>query len=153
MLVASLALIIVNRICGLVIPSSSKYLVDNVIVKGQMRLLPPLLMAAVEVDRIDEVLFVAKAPSGVLHPPDLGIEVEQVKKEIRVVRSEPGKPFARAGVRKGDTVVAISGTKVSSVNEFRRALRRVLCGTGESILDLRRKGKACRVEVEFAKVP
>jgi len=39
------ALMIISRVCGLVLPVSSKYLIDNVIGKNQLRLLVPLVLA------------------------------------------------------------------------------------------------------------
>ena len=44
-LAAGFALMIVSRVCGLVLPVSTKYLVDNVIGKKQMQLLTPLVLA------------------------------------------------------------------------------------------------------------
>jgi len=38
-------LMIISRICGLVLPASSKYLIDNVIGKNQLSLLAPLVLA------------------------------------------------------------------------------------------------------------
>ena len=38
-------LMIVSRICGLVLPASSKYLIDNVIGKNQLSLLIPIVLA------------------------------------------------------------------------------------------------------------
>jgi len=39
------ALMVISRVCGLVLPISSKYLIDNVIGKNQLRLLVPLVLA------------------------------------------------------------------------------------------------------------
>ena len=38
-------LMVISRVCGLVLPASSKYLIDNVIGKGQLSLLAPLVLA------------------------------------------------------------------------------------------------------------
>ncbi len=43
-LAAGFALMIISRICGLVLPISTKYLVDNVIGKKQLHLLTPLVL-------------------------------------------------------------------------------------------------------------
>ena len=45
-LAAGLALMLISRIAGLVLPASSKYLIDDVIGKGNHQLLPLLAMAA-----------------------------------------------------------------------------------------------------------
>ncbi len=44
-LAAGFLLMIVNRVCGLVLPGSTKFLVDNIIGKKQFQLLPPLVLA------------------------------------------------------------------------------------------------------------
>src|SRR5579872_3513212 len=44
-LAAGFGLMIINRICGLVLPGSTKYLVDNVFGKHQYNLLGPLVLA------------------------------------------------------------------------------------------------------------
>ncbi len=45
LLAAGLLLVAVNRVCGLVLPASAKFLIDNVISKHQTRLLLPLVGA------------------------------------------------------------------------------------------------------------
>jgi ABC-type multidrug transport system fused ATPase/permease subunit len=45
LLLAGFGLIAINRIAGLVLPGSTKFLVDNVLVKGQARLLLPIVLA------------------------------------------------------------------------------------------------------------
>ena len=47
LLMAGAALMIVNRVCGLALPVSSKYLIDNVMRKGQLGLLAPIVFAVV----------------------------------------------------------------------------------------------------------
>jgi subfamily B ATP-binding cassette protein MsbA len=39
------ALMVISRVCGLVLPASTKYLIDNVINKRQLQLLAPLVLA------------------------------------------------------------------------------------------------------------
>lgn len=43
LIVGSFALMIVNRACGLVLPASSRYLIDNVMYKGQASMLPKII--------------------------------------------------------------------------------------------------------------
>ena len=50
-LVIGLALMLISRVCGLVLPTSSKYLIDNVIGKHQMSLLLPLVLAVLAAHR------------------------------------------------------------------------------------------------------
>ena len=47
LLLAGAALMVVNRVCGLALPISSKFLIDNVMRKGQMNLLTPIVLAVV----------------------------------------------------------------------------------------------------------
>jgi len=44
-LALGLGLMVINRISGLVLPLSTRYLIDNVILKKQMALLTPLVLA------------------------------------------------------------------------------------------------------------
>jgi subfamily B ATP-binding cassette protein MsbA len=46
-LLAGAALMIVNRVCGLALPISTKFLIDNVMRKGQASLLLPIVLAVV----------------------------------------------------------------------------------------------------------
>jgi ABC-type multidrug transport system fused ATPase/permease subunit len=47
LLLLGLALVAINRVAGLVLPGSSRYLFDNVIDKHQVNLLPPIVLAVV----------------------------------------------------------------------------------------------------------
>jgi subfamily B ATP-binding cassette protein MsbA len=47
LLLLGAALMIVNRVCGLALPFSTKYLVNNVMLKGEVKLLLPLVLAVV----------------------------------------------------------------------------------------------------------
>jgi ABC-type multidrug transport system fused ATPase/permease subunit len=47
LLLLGAALMIVNRVCGLVLPVSSKYLIDNVMRRGQVKLLLPIVLCVV----------------------------------------------------------------------------------------------------------
>jgi ABC-type bacteriocin/lantibiotic exporter with double-glycine peptidase domain len=47
LLAAGAALMVVNRVCGLALPISSKFLIDNVMRKGQISLLTPIVLVVV----------------------------------------------------------------------------------------------------------
>ena len=47
LLLAGAALMVVNRICGLALPISTKFLIDNVMRKGEIKLLTPIVLAVV----------------------------------------------------------------------------------------------------------
>src|SRR5262249_42532514 len=47
LLAVGFALMIVNRLCGLVLPASTKFLVDDIVGKRHMQLLTPLILAVI----------------------------------------------------------------------------------------------------------
>ena len=47
LLLAGAALMVVNRVCGLALPVSTKFLIDNVMRRGQIGLLTPIVLAVV----------------------------------------------------------------------------------------------------------
>jgi subfamily B ATP-binding cassette protein MsbA len=47
LLLGGAGLMIINRVCGLALPISSKFLIDNVMRKGQIKLLTPIVLAVV----------------------------------------------------------------------------------------------------------
>jgi ABC-type bacteriocin/lantibiotic exporter with double-glycine peptidase domain len=47
LLLVGAALMVVNRVCGLALPVSSKFLIDNVMRKGQIHVLGPIVLAVV----------------------------------------------------------------------------------------------------------
>jgi subfamily B ATP-binding cassette protein MsbA len=55
LLLFGLLLIAISRVCGLVLPYSSKYLIDNVLSKQQYNLLTPLILAVVAATAIQGV--------------------------------------------------------------------------------------------------
>ena len=55
LLLVGLLLMAINRLAGLVLPASTKFLVDNVIAKRQIRLLGPLVLAIVAATAIQGV--------------------------------------------------------------------------------------------------
>jgi hypothetical protein len=80
-------------------------------------------------------------------PAQAGISVEANDGGMRVKESAADKPFARAGVRAGDVVVAIDSTAVPSFEVFRRQLRKHLAREGEFTLKLRRGDAVLEVRV------
>ena len=47
LLLAGAGLMVINRVCGLALPISSKFLIDNVMRKGQINLLAPIVLGVV----------------------------------------------------------------------------------------------------------
>ena len=54
-MVVGFVLMVVNRLSGLILPASTKYLFDNVILKKQTHLLIPLTLAVVGATLVDSV--------------------------------------------------------------------------------------------------
>ena len=54
-LLAGGGLMVINRICGLALPVSSKFLIDNVMRKGQFNLLVPIVLGVLAATVIQAV--------------------------------------------------------------------------------------------------
>jgi hypothetical protein len=55
-----------------------------------------------------------------------GVQIEAAKSGVRVKDLDASRSFAKAGLRKGDIIVAVDGEAVDSVDTFRRLLRHSL---------------------------
>src|SRR6202050_4931566 len=55
-------LLVISKVCGLVLPASTKYLIDNVINKHQLQLLAPLVLAVLAATIIQGASGVAITP-------------------------------------------------------------------------------------------
>src|SRR5262249_10898994 len=91
-------------------------------------------------------------PLGVIKffdPGVLGIELGKVEGGVRVEAVRDGKPFAQAGIRKDDIVVAIDGVKVDSPETCRRLLRRRVVEDKTTTLQVQRGEKRLEVAVKF----
>ncbi len=55
LLLAGAALMVVNRVCGLALPISSKFLIDNVMRKGQTNLLIPIVLGVIGATMIQAI--------------------------------------------------------------------------------------------------
>jgi ATP-binding cassette, subfamily B, putative efflux pump len=69
-------LMLINRLVGLVLPASSKYIVDEVVIKGRVELLLPVAMAA-------GVATLAQAATSFLLSQVLGIAAQRAITEMR----------------------------------------------------------------------
>jgi S1-C subfamily serine protease len=70
-----------------------------------------------------------------------GIEVQQAKEGVVVKKVHKGKPFAKAGVQEGDRLLALDGTKIDSLDVFRRLVRRNAMANNDIVLTVERPGK------------
>jgi hypothetical protein len=81
-------------------------------------------------------------------PAEAGIEVDADKDAVKVKAAHKGKPFAEAGLRPGDLVTQINGTKTPSLAEFRKRLRAALAEGGPTTtLTVQRSGKTLTIPV------
>jgi hypothetical protein len=81
-------------------------------------------------------------------PAREGIDAEETKGGVRVKAADAAKPFAKAGLQKGDLITAIDGTAVESYEQFRRLLRRGLAHEDGLILRVRREDKELDLPVD-----
>lgn len=79
-------------------------------------------------------------------PARAGIEVAE-QGGVVVTRLKDDGPFARAGVKAGDEIVALGGVEVKSTEVFRRLLRTEVALHEEAVFTLRRSGKLTEVRV------
>ncbi len=79
-----------------------------------------------------------------------GIELEPRKGSPRIASVAAGSPFARAGVRAGDTLVAANAQPLASAAELRRALRHAVV-EGRCVFSARRGEDTLLISVTFAK--
>jgi hypothetical protein len=76
-----------------------------------------------------------------------GVEVEEARAGVVVKAVLDGKPFAKAGVRAGDRVLAIGGKKLANMEQFRRAVRRGAMANEDVALTLERSGRKLEITV------
>lgn len=82
-------------------------------------------------------------------PSQAGIEVSSTKEGVRVENVHEGKRFAKAGVERGDVLVAVDKTKITSAEQFRKLLRRLVVENREGVFRLQRGHKTLEVVLPF----
>jgi hypothetical protein len=81
-------------------------------------------------------------------PASVGFEAKVVDGRIQVQKVAEGNVFARAGLRPGDQVLDIDGTKIETEQSFRKVLRRAI-GEGEAVFKIHRGGQMMTIAVTF----
>jgi S1-C subfamily serine protease len=96
----------------------------------------------------DSMLKTGRSP----HPPRpwLGMSTQDPGGKLVVARLSPGGPASQAGIRIGDQVLAVSGTKVGSLVEFFRAVWSLGSAGIDVPLSLSRAGDALHITVKSA---
>jgi hypothetical protein len=84
-------------------------------------------------------------------PRQVGVAVEAAGGGVRVTQVADGRPFARAGVRQGDVVLAVGGAPVRTPDDFRRLVRWAVVDAKETPLRIRRGGQEIELRVDFAR--
>jgi hypothetical protein len=80
-------------------------------------------------------------------PAILGITIEPAKTGMHVKAVAPGKPFAKAGLKAGDIVLAVNACPAKSPEEFRKLLRQSYVCDEDTVLRVDRGGKRLEVRV------
>jgi hypothetical protein len=81
-------------------------------------------------------------------PVQVGIKVAKADGGLRVQEAVKDKPFARAGVRAEDLVLALDGAAVTDPEVFRRLLRARVAVEGELAVKLRRGEQTLELRVQ-----
>ncbi len=81
-------------------------------------------------------------------PARVGLEFTMLEGSARVERATAGQPFARAGLRPGDRVLAVNGTAVPSGDALIGLLRRRVAA-GEALLRVQRADQVLALPVRF----
>jgi hypothetical protein len=89
----------------------------------------------------------ALAPVRFFTPKDAGLTVEPSRFGLRVSAVDRTKPFAQAGLRADDLVLALDGQPARTPDGFRRLLRRRVAEGGVAVLQVRRDGKTFDLRV------
>ena len=82
----------------------------------------------------------------------LGVSVEDAKDGVTVASVERGSPAARAGIRQGDTILAVNGEHIETSRGLIRSVAAAAPGTDVS-LSIRRQGRAIDVPVTVGRRP
>ncbi len=101
---------------------------------------------------VENSLVEEKSSNEMLRVFDLsrrGIEVADSKTEVKVEKVHDNKPFAKAGFRKGDLVLAIADKEIKSYDDFRKAVRRNFVDKTEPVFKVKRGDQTLELKVSF----
>ncbi len=78
-----------------------------------------------------------------------GIEVADSKTEVKFEKVHADKPFAKAGVQKGDLVLAVGDKEIKGYDDFRKAVRRNFVDKAEPVFKVKRGEQTLDLKVSF----
>lgn len=80
--------------------------------------------------------------------PKLGAEIEETEDEngVKVLEVEEGSSAAKAGLKKDDLILSISGKKIKNISDAKEALKDI---KGNSTMDIIREGKPKKIEFKM----
>ena len=80
--------------------------------------------------------------------PKLGAEIEETEDEngVKVLEVEEGSSAAKAGLKKDDLILSISGKKIRNISDAKEALKDI---KGNSTMDIIREGKPKKIEFKM----
>jgi DNA processing protein len=108
-----LILIIVSRLAGLVLPGASKYLMDDVIAKGDVYMLKVVLIAVALLARLSPLAVIPSALDRVTPVAHVALAARIVRSGALVSEVGEGGPFGRgAFVRRNRIIAALAAATV-----------------------------------------
>jgi membrane-associated protease RseP (regulator of RpoE activity) len=76
-----------------------------------------------------------------------GIEVAEAEGVVTVKKVPDGKPFAKAGLREGDRVLAVNGTKIGDAAALRKVIRQSAMANKEAVFKVKRAEQTLELTV------
>jgi hypothetical protein len=104
--------------------------------------------STVRESKLEESVADPTAPFKFFELSRVGLEVRAAGNRVWVEKAEEKKPFAAAGIQKGDLVTAVDGKKAESYAGFRKQVRAAFV-QGDCTLTVRRDGQTREIVVRF----
>jgi hypothetical protein len=83
-----------------------------------------------------------------VEPIQIGLELREPTGKVRVYQVVEGTPAAKAGLQRGDILLAVDGTAADSIELFRRLLRRISV-QDEGVVRVQREGSPRELVFDF----
>jgi hypothetical protein len=125
-------------------------LIDSTIIAGGKVSIPK--SATVKNCRIEQGVKNPTAPFSFFELADVGLSLDKpaaADAGLPVADVKPDTPFGKAGVKKGDVLLAIDDQKVGDAEAFRVTLRKAVVQQGDALMTVSRGGKTLDLAVYF----